>query len=96
MSRFEWEKEIPKSEAELLLQLCEIGFIDKIRFDVVVGFHTYEVDEFFGENEGLIIAEIELDSENEVFEKPDWLGSEVTGKVKYYNSQLIKKPFKFW
>jgi CYTH domain-containing protein len=96
LSRFEWEKEISKSETESLLLLCEKGIIEKIRYEVKVGKHIFEVDEFQGDNKGLIIAEIELNSENETFEKPNWLGKEVTGLIKYYNSQLSKKPFKFW
>ena len=96
LSRFEWEKEISKSDAESLLLLCEEGIIDKIRYEVKVGKHIYEVDEFLGDNKGLIIAEVELNSENETFEKPVWLGDEVTGQIKYYNSQLSKKPYNTW
>ncbi len=96
MSRFEWEKEIPLEEAIQLLDLCEKGRIDKIRYEVKIGLHIFEIDEFLSENEGLIIAEIELQSENEVFEKPDWLGQEVTGNNRYYNSFLSKNPFKNW
>lgn len=96
MSRFEWEKEISVDEAKNLLLLCEKGVIDKTRFEVKVGNHTYEVDEFYGENEGLEMAEIELQSETEIFEKPDWLGEEVTNDNRYYNSYLSKNPFKSW
>lgn len=96
ISRFEWEKEIPLAEAESLLPLCEKGSIDKIRYEVTVGNHTYEVDEFFGDNEGLIVAEIELTAENETFEKPVWLAEEVSGQNKYYNSSLVKLPFCDW
>lgn len=96
MTRFEWEKEIPVEEALLLLNLCEGGKIDKIRFEIKVGNHTFEVDEFFGENEGLIIAEIELSSENESFEKPNWLGEEVTNDERYYNAYLSRNPYKNW
>lgn len=96
MSRFEWEKEIPVTEAEQLVLLCEKGIIDKTRFQVKVGNHTYEVDVFYGENEGLIIAEIELSSEKESFEKPTWLGDEVTTDSRYYNAALSKNPFKSW
>lgn len=96
MSRFEWEKEISVDEAKNLLLLCEKGVIDKTRFEVKVGNHTYEVDEFYGENEGLEMAEIELQSETELFEKPDWLGEEVTNDNRYYNSYLSKNPFKNW
>jgi adenylate cyclase len=96
MSRFEWEKEIPVEEAQQLLLLCEKGVIDKTRFEVKIGNHIFEVDEFYGENEGLIIAEIELDSETETFEKPHWLGEEVTNDKRYYNSYLSNHPYKKW
>ena len=96
LSRFEWEKEIPKIEAEALLKLCKKGMIDKIRYEVKVDKHTFEVDEFFGKNEGLIVAEVELNDETEAFAKPNWLGEEVTGDAKYYNSQLSKTPFCKW
>lgn len=96
LSRFEWETEVSKSEAESLLNLCETGIIDKLRYEVKCGNHVYEVDEFFGANKGLIIAEVELKSESESFMKPDWLGNEVTGNIKYYNSNLSKEPFKTW
>ena len=95
-SRFEWEKEIPVAEVQDLLQICEPGVIDKTRYLVEVGEHTYEVDEFYGDNEGLVVAEVELSSEDEGFVKPEWLGEEVTGDMKYYNSMLIKKPYKNW
>jgi CYTH domain-containing protein len=95
-SRFEWETEIELNEAVALLKICKKGVIDKIRYDVKSGNHTYEVDEFFERNEGLTIAEIELNSEEDSFKKPDWLGKEVTGDVKYYNSQLSLNPFKDW
>lgn len=96
MSRFEWEKEIAVDEAKNLLLLCEKGVIDKTRFEVKVGLHTYEVDEFYGENEGLEMAEIELKSETEDFEKPNWLGEEVTNDKRYYNSYLSKNPYQNW
>ncbi|MFG6685163.1 CYTH domain-containing protein [Mariniflexile sp. HNIBRBA6329] len=96
LSRFEWEKEITKYEAEALLKLCEPVVIDKTRYEIKVGNHVFEVDEFYGENDGLVIAEVELNTEDEAFFKPDWLGKEVTGDIKYYNSQLSKKPFKTW
>lgn len=96
VSRYEWEKEIPVSEVEELLELCEPGVIDKTRFLVYVGKHTFEVDEFYGDNEGLTVAEVELSDENEVFEKPEWLGEEVTGNPKYFNSMLMKNPYKNW
>lgn len=96
LSRMEWEKEIDVKEAELLLQICESGVIDKVRYEIEVGKHTIEVDVFEGENKGLILAEIELQTENELFEKPEWLGKEVTGDERYYNAYLNKKPFKHW
>ena len=96
LSRFEWEKEISKTEAESLLKLCKKGIIDKLRYEIKVEKHTFEVDEFFGKNKGLIVAEVELNDETEEFTKPNWLGEEVTGDVKYYNSQLSKIPFCKW
>jgi len=95
-SRYEWEKEIPVAEVNELLELCEPGIIDKTRSLVKAGEHTFEVDEFYGENEGLTVAEVELSSEDEAFVKPEWLGEEVTGDVKYYNSMLMKNPYKSW
>jgi adenylate cyclase len=95
-SRYEWEKEIPVNEVMELMKIAEPGVIDKTRYQVKKGNHTYEVDEFYGENQGLIVAEIELQNENESFEKPEWLGEEVTGDVKYYNSMLMKHPFTKW
>ncbi|MFZ1520246.1 MAG: CYTH domain-containing protein [Ignavibacteriaceae bacterium] len=95
-TRYEWEKELPTNEVEELLKICEPGVIDKTRYLVKVGDHTYEVDEFYGENKGLTVAEIELSSESEAFVKPAWLGDEVTGDVKYYNSMLMKNPFTKW
>ena len=96
LSRFEWEKEIPVEEAKALLNLCEKGAINKTRYEVKSGNHTVEVDEFHDENEGLIIAEIELQNENEAIQKPSWLGKEVTGDERYYNAFLSKKSFKTW
>jgi len=95
-SRYEWEKEIPVEEVKELLELCEPGVIDKTRFLVDVGNHTFEVDEFYGDNEGLTVAEVELTDENEAFDKPEWLGEEVTGDPKYFNSMLMKNPYKNW
>lgn len=95
-SRFEWEKEISKNEAEELFLLCEKGSIEKYRYLVKSDNHTFEVDEFLGKNKGLLIAEVELFSEEETYKKPNWLGKEVTGKKKYYNSNLSKKPFSKW
>ena len=96
LTRFEWEKEIPVVEAEELMKLCEPGIIEKTRYLVEIEEHTFEIDEFFGENEGLIVAEIELHSENDTFKKPEWLGEEVTGEIRYYNSQLSQNPFINW
>lgn len=96
LSRYEWEKEIPLEEAEELMKLCEPGRIDKTRYLVQAGNHVFEVDEFYGENQGLIVAEVELKSEDETFEKPSFLGEEVTGQVRYYNSFLMKNPYSRW
>lgn len=96
ISRFEWEKVIPIQEAEQLLKLCDPEVIDKTRYLVNYSNHLFEIDEFHGDNKGLIIAEIELNSENEEFEKPEWLGPEVTGDIRYYNSQLSTNPYKKW
>jgi CYTH domain-containing protein len=96
LGRYEWEKEIPLGEAHELMKLCEPGMIDKTRYLVRAGKHVFEVDEFYGENEGLTIAEVELESEDESYEKPDFVGDEVTGDVRYYNSFLMKKPFCSW
>ncbi|MBO7129358.1 MAG: CYTH domain-containing protein [Prevotella sp.] len=96
LSRYEFEKEITLDEAEHLMQLCEPGIIDKNRWLVKSGRHTFEVDEFFGENEGLVMAEVELGAEDESYEKPDFIGQEVTGDRRYYNSHLRKNPFSVW
>ncbi|ARV07237.1 adenylate cyclase [Polaribacter sp. SA4-10] len=95
-TRFEWEKEILKEEAEKLLLLCEPSLIEKTRYLVKKGKHIFEIDEFYGDNNGLIVAEIELNSEHEKFDKPSWLDKEVTGELEYYNSILSKNPFKNW
>lgn len=95
-TRFEWEKEIEVTEAEQLLLLCEDGVIDKVRYEIPFGKHLYEVDVFEGDNKGLIIAEIELEDENESFEKPNWLGEEVTGDDRYYNASLSVSSYKNW
>lgn len=96
MSRFEWEKEIPADEALSLLRLCAGGVIDKVRHIVPFAGHNFEVDVFGGANEGLVLAEVELSSEDEAFEKPSWLGQEVTGDMRYHNSMLLKHPYKKW
>jgi len=96
LSRFEWETILNKEEAESLLKLSETEVVEKIRYEVEVGKHTFEIDVFLGVNKGLIIAEVELEQEDELFQKPFWLGEEVTGQVQYYNSQLSKHPFNTW
>ena len=95
-SRYEWEKEIPVDEVRDLLKICEPGVIDKTRYLVKNGDYTFEVDEFYGDNDGLTVAAIELPSEDAVFNKPEWLGDEVTGDVRFYNSMLMKNPYKNW
>lgn len=95
-SRYEWEKEIPVVEAKELMKLCEPGAIDKTRYLIEYVGHVFEVDEFYGENEGLVVAEVELTTEDEAFEKPTFIGREVTGDVRYYNSQLMKNPYTSW
>ena len=97
MSRYEWEQEIKADDAKQLLKLCEPGaLIDKVRYLVPVGNHVFEVDEFHGQNAGLVVAEVELGSEDESFDRPDFLAEEVTGDVRYYNSQLMLHPFSTW
>ncbi|WP_010252278.1 CYTH domain-containing protein [Myroides injenensis] len=95
-SRFEWEKEIPLEEGKQLISLCEDFIIEKTRYLVKSNHHIFEIDVFHGKNEGLIMAEIELQNENEDFEKPEWLGKEVTGDKRYYNSYLSTTPYKNW
>ncbi len=95
-SRYEFEKQIEPSEAAELMKLCEGAFIEKTRYLIDVGKHTFEVDEFSGNNEGLVIAEVELGSEDEIFEKPDFIGREVTGDKRYYNSSLVAFPYCLW
>lgn len=96
ISRFEWEKEIEIEEAKSLLKLCERGVIEKTRYEVKSGKHIIEIDVFHGENDGLILAEIELENENETILKPKWLGTEVTNDERYYNSYLSQNPFRNW
>ena len=96
LSRLEWEKEIPVNEAEILLQLCEKGSISKTRYYVVFDNFTIEVDVFDNENAGLILAEIELVSEDQKITLPNWIGKEVTGDTRYYNSYLSNNSFKNW
>lgn len=96
-SRYEWEKQIPPEEAKELLSLCEPGIIDKTRHIIPAGNNLFfEVDEFHGNNEGLVVAEIELPNENFSFDRPGWLGKEVTGDKRYYNSMLKRYPFESW
>ena len=96
MSRYEFEKEISAEEAAHLFELCEPGIIDKTRYLVRAGNHTFEVDEFYGDNQGLVMAEVELQSETETFEKPSFIGQEVTGDRRYYNSHLRQYPYSQW
>ena len=98
LSRYAFEKEITNYEAQHLFHLCRGGVIDKRRWLVKSedGIHTFEVDEFFGDNEGLVVAEVELSSEDEPYTKPDFIGDEVTGDRRYYNSQLLRNPYKNW
>jgi len=96
LSRYEFEQEIPLADAEKLMTLCEPGQIDKVRWLVKSGEHTFEVDEFFGDNEGLVMAEVELSSANEQPIIPHFIGEEVTGDRRYYNSQLRKNPYRLW
>jgi CYTH domain-containing protein len=96
-TRVEYEYEIPVADAEHLLdELCEKPLIEKNRYKIAHGGFVWEVDEFFGENKGLIVAEIELESENQSFDKPEWVGEEVTGDPRYFNSSLIKEPYSQW
>jgi adenylate cyclase len=95
-SRAEWEYDIPVEEARELLSICLPTTIEKTRYQVPVGEHTFEVDEFLNENLGLVLAEVELSAEAEDFPHPSWLGEEVTGKPEYYNSQLSLNPYSKW
>ena len=98
LARFEWEKEITLAEAKALMTICDPGIIEKTRWLVPSedGKHTWEVDVFEGENEGLIMAEIELESEDDVIEKPAFIGKEVTGDRRFYNSHMRRYPFRLW
>ena len=96
MTRYEFEKEITLDEARSLLKLCKGGVVDKQRWLVKSGNHTFEVDEFFGDNAGLVMAEVELSSEDEVYEKPDFIGMEVAGDRRFYNSHLLTNPYSNW
>ncbi|MCW8944188.1 MAG: CYTH domain-containing protein [Sedimenticola sp.] len=97
ITRAEYEYEIPLADAEkILAEIAEQPFIDKTRYKVRCGDHTWDLDQFAGENSGLVMAEIELTHENEPFELPEWAGEEVSGDARYYNSCLVKKPFSTW
>lgn len=96
LSRYEFEQEIPLDDARQLMTLCEPGIIDKTRWLVKSGEHTFEVDEFHGDNAGLVVAEVELHNENEAYQKPRFIGQEVTGDRRYYNAQLRRNPYKLW
>lgn len=97
ISRLEYEVPIPQQDAdEILDKLCQPPLIEKTRFCYPLGAHTWEVDEFYGENQGLIVAEIELSDADDVFQKPDWLGEEVSGEARYYNLNLAKHPYRQW
>ena len=96
LARYEFETEIPLTDAMDLMKLCEPGIIDKTRYLVRSGSHTFEVDEFYGDNEGLVMAEVELHSEDETFQKPAFIGPEVTGDRRYYNAHLRRNPYKLW
>ena len=94
--RHEYEYEIPIEEAREMLNLCEGPLIEKTRYHVPFGRHIWEVDVFEGDNKGLIVAEIELDNENEAFDRPDWIGAEVSHDSRYYNVSLVEHPYKDW
>ena len=96
MSRYEWNHQIPVEDAKELLKLSQGGVIEKRRYLVHSGPHVFEIDEFYGDNEGLVIAEVELQSENKTFEKPSFVGKEVTGDRRYYNAYLTTNPYKSW
>ncbi|MBO5799404.1 MAG: CYTH domain-containing protein [Paludibacteraceae bacterium] len=96
ISRLEFEYEIPKEDALQMMELSQTPIVEKFRHKIRRGKHCWEIDEFMGENEGLVIAEIELESEDEPFERPEWLGEEVSGIKRFYNSHLAKKPYKYW
>lgn len=96
-TRLEFEYEIPVADAEqMLASLCDKPLVEKIRYEIAVAEHIIELDVFSGDNEGLVVAEVELASEGEAFEKPDWMLQEVTGDARYYNSSLIKSPYTLW
>ena len=98
ITRYEFDTEIPLDDARELMEICEPGIIDKTRYLVKSsdGRHTWEIDEFYGDNEGLVLAEVELSHESEEFQKPDFIGREVTGDRRFYNSHMRSYPFKLW
>ncbi|MBT3215956.1 MAG: CYTH domain-containing protein [Candidatus Marinimicrobia bacterium] len=96
MSRYEFETEIPVPDADHLLSLCDQPLIEKTRYKYEHGGLIWEVDEFHGVNDGLVVAEVELESEEQEFDKPDFIGEEVTGQTKYYNMMLLKNPYTTW
>ena len=96
LSRYEFETEVSLADAQDLMRICEPGIIDKTRYLVRSGEHIFEVDEFYGDNEGLVMAEVELGSEDEPFEKPSFIGREVTGDRRFYNSHLRRNPYCLW
>ena len=95
-TRMEFEYEIPRRDADAMLDICEKPLIEKTRYKVEAGGFVWEIDEFFDENQGLIVAEVELESEDQQFPKPDWVGEEVTGDPRYFNSNLIANPYSAW
>jgi len=95
-TRLEFEYEIPRRDAEAMLDICEKPLIEKTRYTMAAGGFVWEVDVFGGENQGLIVAEVELESEDQAFPRPDWVGDEVTGDPRYFNSNLIKSPYTKW
>ena len=96
VSRLEFEYDIPLDDAGALLELCEEPIIEKDRSKIALGGLVWEVDEFFGDNAGLIVAEVELEDESQAFDRPAWVGEEVSGDPRYFNSNLIKKPYTSW
>ena len=96
LTRSEFEYEIPKDEGEALIKEFGEGVIHKVRYHIPMGKYTWEVDEFLGDNEGLLVAEIELSSETETFDKPNWIGEEISLDTRYYNVCLMQNPFKNW
>jgi len=95
--RAEFEYEIPVADAERMLDtLCKRPLIEKVRYTLAIGPHTWEIDVFEGDNAGLVVAEIELSREDEAFERPDWVGNEVTEDPRYFNSNLVANPYRTW